>query len=141
MFAARTLVTPVVRAVIRPQVVRITVNSRLASIRAASTISDAITKDHRELKEYYDEIVNNPDNIDHQTRYGNQFTWELARHSVAEELLVYPALEKYLGDKGKEHADQDRKEHHKVSHRSHARLYVRLLTSNRSRSSSRSFRT
>jgi hemerythrin superfamily protein len=141
MFAARTLVTPVVRAVIRPQVVRITVNSRLASIRAASTISDAITKDHRELKEYYDEIVNNPDNIDHQTRYGNQFTWELARHSVAEELLVYPALEKYLGDKGKEHADHDRKEHHKVSHRSHARLYVRLLTSNRSRSSSRSFRT
>jgi hypothetical protein len=141
MFAARTIVTPVVRAAIRPQVVRITVNSRLASIRAASTISDAITKDHRELKEYYDEIVNNPDNIDHQTRYGNQFTWELARHSVAEELLVYPAMEKYLGDKGKEHADHDRREHHKVSCRSHARLYVRFLTSCRSRSSSRSFRT
>jgi hemerythrin superfamily protein len=141
MFSARTFITPVARTVTRPQAVRITVTSRLASIRAASTITDAITKDHRELKEYYDEIVNNPDNIDHQTRYGNQFTWELARHSVAEELLVYPALEKYLGDKGKEHADHDREEHHKVGRHSTARLHVSLLTSRRSRSSSRSSRT
>jgi hemerythrin superfamily protein len=141
MFAARTFITPVIKAAIRPQFVRVTMNNKLASVRAASTISDAIIKDHRELKKYYDEIVNNPDNIDHQTRYGNQFTWELARHSVAEELLIYPALEKYLGDKGKEHADQDRKEHHQVSRCSHARLYVRLLTSYRSRSFSRSFKT
>jgi hypothetical protein len=141
MFPARTLIAPVARAAIRSQAVHITINGRLASIRAASTISDAITKDHRELKEYYDEIVNNPDNIDHQTRYGNQFTWELARHSVAEELLIYPAMEKYLGDKGKEHADHDRKQHHKVSRRSHVRPYVHLLTSCRSRSSSKSFRT
>jgi hypothetical protein len=116
MLSARTFITPVARAAFRPQIVRVSVNTRLASIRAASTISEAITKDHRELKQYYDEIVNNPDNIDHQTRFGNQFTWELARHSVAEELLVYPALEKYLGDKGKEHADHDRAEHHKVGH-------------------------
>lgn len=115
MSAVRTLITPRTWAASRPQALRIVVNSRLTSIRAASTISEAITKDHRELKEYYDEIVNNPTNIDHQTRYGNQFTWELARHSVAEELLVYPALEKYLGDKGKEHADHDRAEHHKVN--------------------------
>jgi hypothetical protein len=115
MFSARAFITPVTRAAFRSQGVRIPFNSRLATLRAASTISEAITKDHRELKQYYDEIVNNPDNIDHQTRYGNQFTWELARHSVAEELLVYPALEKYLGDKGKEHADHDRAEHHKVS--------------------------
>jgi hemerythrin-like domain-containing protein len=114
MCSARTFLTPVARAAFRPQAVRMPLNSRLASIRAASTISEVITNDHRELKKYYEEIVNNPDNIDHQTRYGNQFTWELARHSVAEELLVYPALEKYLGDKGKEHADHDRAEHHKV---------------------------
>ncbi|KAF1739616.1 putative hemerythrin-like protein [Beauveria bassiana] len=79
-----------------------------------STISDAIIKDHRELKQYYDEVVNNPSNHDHQQRYGNQFTWELARHSVGEELVVYPALEKYLGDRGKQLADSDRKEHHEV---------------------------
>jgi hemerythrin superfamily protein len=80
-----------------------------------STISSAIVKDHRELKEYYDEVINNPNNHDHQQRYGNQFTWELARHSVGEELVVYPALEKYLGDRGKKMADEDREEHHQVS--------------------------
>ncbi|KAM3461434.1 hypothetical protein NHJ6243_004954 [Beauveria neobassiana] len=79
-----------------------------------STISSAIVKDHRELKEYYDEVINNPNNHDHQQRYGNQFTWELARHSVGEELVVYPALEKYLGDRGKKMADEDREEHHQV---------------------------
>lgn len=76
-----------------------------------STISEAIIKDHRELKEYYNEVVNNPGNHDHQDRYGNQFTWELARHSVGEELVVYPAFEKYLGEKGKAMAEEDRKEH------------------------------
>lgn len=80
-----------------------------------STISSAIIKDHRELKQYYEEVVNNPNKHDHQQRYGNQFTWELARHSVGEELVVYPALEKYLGDRGKQMADHDRQEHHKVA--------------------------
>jgi len=78
-----------------------------------STISEAITKDHRELEQYYNEVVNSTDH-DHQTRYGNQFTWELARHSVGEELVVYPSFEKLLGDKGREMAETDRKEHHKV---------------------------
>jgi hypothetical protein len=59
-------------------------------------------------------VINNPGNYDHQQRFGNQFTWELARHSIAEELVVYPAFEKYLGDKGKLMAEDDRKEHHQV---------------------------
>ncbi|KAH6952359.1 HHE domain-containing protein [Ilyonectria sp. MPI-CAGE-AT-0026] len=78
-----------------------------------SSISDAIVKDHRELEQYYNEVVNSSD-LDHQERFGNQFTWELARHSVGEELIVYPAFEKYLGSKGKEMAEDDRKEHHRV---------------------------
>jgi hypothetical protein len=84
---------------------------------AMSTISDAIIKDHRELEQYYNEVINNNDH-DHQIRYGNQFTWELARHSVGEELVVYPAFEKYLGKEGHEMAETDRKEHHKVSRHS-----------------------
>jgi len=78
-----------------------------------STISDAIIKDHREIESYYNEVVNSTDH-DHQQRFGNQFTWELARHSVGEELVVYPAFEKYMGAKGKEMAESDRKEHHQV---------------------------
>lgn len=79
-----------------------------------STVTDALTKDHRELESYYNEVINSTDK-DHQQRYGNQFTWELARHSVAEELIIYPAFEKYLGAKGKEMADKDRAEHHEVN--------------------------
>ncbi|CAG9939344.1 unnamed protein product [Clonostachys rosea f. rosea IK726] len=78
-----------------------------------TAIKDAIVKDHRELEKYYNEIINSKDH-DHQERFGNQFTWELARHSVGEELVVYPAYEKYMGDKGKAMADEDRQEHHKV---------------------------
>lgn len=78
-----------------------------------STISDAITKDHRELEQYYNEVIGSTD-PDHQQRYGNQFTWELARHSVGEELLLYPAFEKRLGSQGKSMAEADRKDHHRV---------------------------
>jgi len=77
------------------------------------TVTDALLKDHREIESYYNEVVNSTDH-DHQERFGNQFTWELARHSVAEELIIYPAFEKYLGAKGKQMADSDRAQHHQV---------------------------
>ena len=78
-----------------------------------STISDAIQKDHREINEYADNIRAATD--DHsKVRWQNQFTWELARHSIGEELVVYPAFEKYLGAKGQDMADKDRNEHQSV---------------------------
>lgn len=77
-----------------------------------STITDAIVKDHRELEQYYNEVINSND-PDHQERYQNQFTWELARHSVGEELVVYPSFEKNISN-GKAMAEHDRQEHHKV---------------------------
>ncbi|KAK3897363.1 hypothetical protein C8A05DRAFT_39091 [Staphylotrichum tortipilum] len=62
---------------------------------------------------YYNEITNSSDH-DHQTRFGNQFVWELARHSVAEEVIVYPAVESRMGDKECQMVDADRKDHHRV---------------------------
>ncbi|EMD58842.1 hypothetical protein GGP41_000639 [Bipolaris sorokiniana] len=113
----RTFVSSISRAAIRPQISRVTVNNQFASFRARvaamSTISDVIIKDHRELESYYNEIINS-DDVDHKTRFGNQFTWELARHSVAEELLIYPAMEKYIGKEGHAHAEKDRQQHHQV---------------------------
>ncbi|GKT53408.1 HHE domain-containing protein [Colletotrichum tofieldiae] len=78
-----------------------------------TSISDAIIKDHRELEQYYNEVVNSSDH-DHQERFGNQFTWELARHSVGEELVVYPAFEKHMGLQGHDMAENDRKEHRQL---------------------------
>jgi hemerythrin superfamily protein len=72
-------------------------------------ITDAIKKDHRELEAYYNTIVKSGD-PDQQTRFQNQFTWELARHSISEELVVYPAFERYLKG-GSAIAEKDRHEH------------------------------
>lgn len=77
-----------------------------------SRISDAVKKDHSELKDYYSKIIGATDN-DTKVRWQNQFTWELARHSVGEELVMYPAMEKYISN-GKAMADKDRKEHQTV---------------------------
>lgn len=76
-------------------------------------ISDAIFKDHRKLQSDYQNIKSAND-YDTATRWQNQFVWELARHSVGEEIVVYPKFEKYLGEEGKEMAEKDRHEHQLV---------------------------
>ncbi|KAK5631665.1 hypothetical protein RRF57_007379 [Xylaria bambusicola] len=50
---------------------------------------------------------------DDKEKWRNKFTWELARHSVSEELVVYPQFEKLLPD-GKDMTQKDREEHLKV---------------------------
>ncbi|KAJ6114014.1 hypothetical protein N7523_007331 [Penicillium sp. IBT 18751x] len=58
-------------------------------------LTDTIRDDHREIQSYYD-LTYNAEDADEQTRFQNQFTWELARHVVGEELVLYPALEAQL---------------------------------------------
>ena len=53
-------------------------------------------------------------NADTRTSWQNQFVWKLACHSVAEELVVHPAMEKHLRN-GKEMAEKDRQEDQIVS--------------------------
>ncbi|KAJ3579051.1 hypothetical protein NPX13_g1511 [Xylaria arbuscula] len=72
-------------------------------------LSGVIKEDHKQLKEYYDRAVNSKD-PDEQERYGNAFIWELARHSIAEELVVYPAFERDIQN-GRNIADHDRDQH------------------------------
>ncbi|CAD6449437.1 10ae02ec-d6ed-4af7-8f78-fee0b52ce790 [Sclerotinia trifoliorum] len=45
---------------------------------------------------------------------GKTNLWELARHSIGEELVVYPAFAKHLGMQGQKMADNDRAEHQTV---------------------------
>jgi hemerythrin-like domain-containing protein len=117
MFTPRASTLRALRFTGRPRALGVSVNSIVSSVHTqtanASTVSQTITDDHRELEKLYSEIVGSRD-VDHQERFGNQFVWELARHSVAEELIVYPAMEKYMGAQGKQHAEKDRKQHHKV---------------------------
>ncbi len=53
-------------------------------------------------------------NVNEQKRITLQFEQELKKHSSAEEMILYPAFEKYLGDEGKKIADEDRAEHETV---------------------------
>lgn len=82
-------------------------------IMGTPRIINAIKQDHREIESYYDRITKSNDKNE-QTQYQNLFTWELARHSIGEELVVYPAFEKHIKD-GVALADKDRKEHQSVS--------------------------
>ncbi|RHZ45588.1 HHE domain protein [Aspergillus thermomutatus] len=75
-------------------------------------ITDTVKQDHREIEACYQKIIN-ASNRDEQTRFQNLFTWELARHAIGEELVVYPAFEKHLPD-GIAMADKDRREHQTV---------------------------
>ena len=71
-----------------------------------------IEEDHHQLGFYYGKIIDSND-PDEQKRYQNAFVWELARNSIAKELVVYPALERNVLD-GSIRAEQDRSRHQKV---------------------------
>lgn len=75
-------------------------------------VSDRIKHDHAELEQQYKNIIAAKDE-DTKVRWQNQFIWELARHSIAEEIVVYPAFEKFVPG-GKQMADKDRAEHQTV---------------------------
>lgn len=96
-----------------------------------SCIIDVIKQDHRELEKCYNNIIDAKDN-DQATRWQNQFTWELASHSIAEELVVYPSFAKVLGEQGKQMADKDRAKHQSVScHLSNFSLLMINITDQR----------
>lgn len=65
------------------------------------------------MYEYYDEYerAGKANDKDAQGRWARQFIWEVARHAVGEEIVVYPLMEQHLGAKGKELADNDRADH------------------------------
>ncbi|KAL4924606.1 hemerythrin domain-containing protein [Aspergillus undulatus] len=91
------------------------IHKRLISqspISMAPRISDAIKEDHREIEDYHNKILSATTDKE-KTQWQNQFVWELARHSIGEELVVYPQFEKQLPD-GRAMADKDRSEHNQV---------------------------
>jgi hypothetical protein len=66
-----------------------------------------------QMYEYHDQYkrAGARGDVDAQTRWSNQLRWEIARHAVGEEIVVYPLMEKHMGEKGKKLADHDREEH------------------------------
>ncbi|MFF2408290.1 hemerythrin domain-containing protein [Streptomyces sp. NPDC058092] len=71
------------------------------------------TADHRELEEIFARIEAQP--VDHPQRrvLANRLTAELVRHSVAEEMHLYPAVREHVRD-GEGLADKELAEHVKI---------------------------
>lgn len=77
------------------------------------TISEAIGADHKSLDEYADKIRSST-SLEDKTKWRNQLTWTLARHAISEELTMYPAMEKHLGEEGLQLTNTDREQHQAV---------------------------
>jgi hypothetical protein len=63
------------------------------------------------MYDYYENYLKAAPDADAQARWAHQLIWEVARHAVGEEIVVYPLMEKHLGAKGIHLADKDREDH------------------------------
>lgn len=77
------------------------------------TISDAIAADHHSFDEYADYLKTATDDAE-KVRWRNQLTWTVARHAISEELTLYPAMEKHLGEEGVRLSKTDKEQHQAV---------------------------
>ena len=75
-----------------------------------ASIIDLVRTDHEMLRTYYSKYK---EAKEHDEKWFNLFVWELARHSVGEEMTLYPLLAS-TGEQGQKLADESRKDHHKL---------------------------
>jgi hypothetical protein len=76
-------------------------------------VSQALGADHSCLDECY-EHLKSASTEDEKIKWRNMLTWNLARHAISEELTVYPAMEKHLGEEGKALTKKDFAQHQAV---------------------------
>jgi hypothetical protein len=76
------------------------------------SIDYKIKMDHEEILAYYEKYKSLAGSSE-QRKWANQIIWEVARHSAAEEEILYPLFEKKLPN-GKQIADKSRSEHLQV---------------------------
>lgn len=76
----------------------------------SETISEAIGADHRLFDVCADKIMDTSDEAE-KVQWRNQLTWTIARHAIGEELTLYPAMEKHLGDEGVKLAKPNKEQH------------------------------
>ena len=73
-----------------------------------SPIDEQVLQDHQELRSYYESYRSTGD-----MKWYNQFVYELCRHTVGVEIVLYPLLASF-GVEGKRLADEGRTEHQHV---------------------------
>lgn len=59
-------------------------------------VSDEVKRDHRDLENLYEQLlqsINNGDDYETIGKIQNQFCWEFARHIIAMQLFIFPGTE------------------------------------------------
>jgi hemerythrin superfamily protein len=87
-----------------------------------SDVIEVLEHDHREVEDMFSELesLRGADTDDAKARrkaLADQVTIELVRHSVAEEVLVYPQVDKKVSSEEAEHAREEHAEAEKTLHR------------------------
>lgn len=93
----------------------------IESASSGRPLTEEIARDHETLKQCYEQYKNAP-NAEEKEKWKNQFTWTNARHAIAEELVVYPAMDKKMGQEGRDITDKDRDSHQRIKEVSKAHL-------------------
>jgi hemerythrin superfamily protein len=83
----------------------------MADQRTDLDVVDELTTDHREALDILDRLRTTPD-PEERRDLADTVIGELVRHSVAEEMYVYPAMKKHLpnGDEAVQHDTEEHKE-------------------------------
>ncbi len=80
--------------------------------RSAMDVVDILTTDHQDMVNLIGEIKRSPD-ADQRRDLTDMLIAEVMRHSVAEEMHVYPVMEKHLPN-GEEEVEHDKQEHDEI---------------------------
>ena len=72
-------------------------------------VVDMLTTDHREMLELLRRIERTED-LDERRDIADTVIAEVMRHSVAEEMIVYPSIQEYAPG-GKDEVEHDKEEH------------------------------
>jgi hemerythrin superfamily protein len=76
-------------------------------------VIEELKADHREVQDLFDQINALPPGDARRREIADRFTIELVRHSVAEEMYLYPAVRRHV-DGGDAMADKELADHAKV---------------------------
>ncbi|NIC06648.1 hemerythrin domain-containing protein [Billgrantia bachuensis] len=79
---------------------------------SAQDVVDILTIDHREMEDLLDQIQRAPD-AEQRRDLTDTLIAEVMRHAVAEEMYVYPTMEKRIPN-GEEEAEHDKEEHDEI---------------------------
>ncbi|WP_055491103.1 hemerythrin domain-containing protein [Streptomyces sp. TP-A0356] len=76
-------------------------------------VINELTTDHREVENYFQQIESLPSGHQDRRKLADEMTIELVRHSVAEEMYLYPAVREHIED-GDAIADKEIADHARV---------------------------